>query len=814
MANERNTENLVRDLLRESGYLSNENILVEEQSSKNPKIDKLLLNASKKGNGKGYPEFIITFANRPYDLIVIECKAAVEKHESDNKKKYADFAVDGALNYAAYLKDSFNVMAMAISGETKQEMKISSFLWIKGKQTYKETSDKSLLNPTSLFKVIDKKSAPIREDELIKKAIIYNEILHKLSVPEVDRCKLISAILVALQDKAFATGYSEYFSDDHDIDYNPNIDLVDGLIDACKRILKKNKITGSKSEVILREYEGIKQVNAFVSKTHTDNKVKVPNRVLRNLIDDLSQNVMPYVNNDVFDVLGQFYTQFIRYAGSDSKTGLVLTPPHITDLFCDLAGLTKDDIIFDPCCGTGGFLVSAMKQMIDKAGNDNKIHKRIKSNQLIGIEQRADMFAHACSNMMMRGDGKSHIHYGSCFDNNILKLIKEKKPTASFLNPPYDGGPDEQLNFIENAMNVIVKDGVCIAICQMSVAVGSKKETMNARERLLTKHTLEAVLSVPDELFYPVAANTCILVLKAHTPHPKNKKTFFGYFKYDGFTKVKHKGRIDQFEKWEGIKKDWLSCYTNRETIVGLSTTQSVDANNEWCAEAYIETEYKNITSSIFEKHIRKLSAFQFLTGRLSEIVDRRVHEGQYNLPSIEKWLPFRYDKIFSIKKGYYNKKPSHSIEGKLPFIGATERNNGVTSWHDIADVEARDKTGKLDNKIDGKLFEAGCITISNNGSVGFAFYQPVPFTCTHDVNPIYFKNDIKINPYIAMFLCAIIELDRYRWGYGRKWRPKRMPSSIIKLPVNKKGEPDWQLIEDYIKSLPYSSNLEIMSNK
>lgn len=612
MVNERNTENLVRGLLRDNGYFDDDSIYVEEQSSSNPRIDKLLSNASKKGSGKGYPEFIISFANKPNELVVIECKADVSKHESDTRKKYADYAVDGALNYASYLKDDFNVMAIAVSGEIKKEMKISHFLWIKGKQTYRDVSDKSLLNPSSLFKVIDDQSAPIREDELIKKAIEYNEKLQKLSVPEVDRCKLISAILVALQDRVFATSYSEHFVD-ATIDDNPNEELVKSLIEACKRVLSRNKITDKKAETILFEYESIKQVSAFIGKIEP--KTKKPNRVLRDLIDDLNQNVMPYVNSDVFDVLGQFYTQFIRYAGSDSKTGLVLTPHHITDFFCDIAGLTADDVVFDPCCGTGGFLVSAMKYMLRKSGNDEETHNRIKSQQLIGIEQRADMFTHACSNMMMRGDGKSHIHFGDCFDADILKSVKQEQPTKAFLNPPYDVGPDGQLEFIESAMDCLVKDGICVAICQFSAAISGNKNAIAVRERLMSKHTLEAVLSMPDDLFHPVGVITCIIVMKAHTPHPENRKTFFGYFKDDGHLKVKHKGRIDQKGLWETEKKKWLDCYINRENIAGLSVTHSVKPEDEWCAEAYMETDYSHLTDEDFIKTIKDYVAFQFLQG-------------------------------------------------------------------------------------------------------------------------------------------------------------------------------------------------------
>lgn len=178
-------------------------------------------------------------------------------------------------------------------------------------------------------------------------------------------------------------------------------------------------------------------------------------------------------------------------------------------------------------------------------------------------------------------------------------------------------------------------------------------------------------------------------------------------------------------------------------------------------------------------------------------------------------WKWFRYDEIFEICKGFYNKKPEENINGEIPFIGATDSNNGITSFHDIDTIELSSKTGEDPNApIEEKIFKPNCITVSNNGSVGYAFYQPKQFTCTHDVNPLYLnkKWEKEMNPYIAMFLSSIIEMERFRWAYGRKWRPKRMPSSLIKLPatINSKGkyEPDWQWMEDYIKGLPYSKCL------
>ena len=173
-----------------------------------------------------------------------------------------------------------------------------------------------------------------------------------------------------------------------------------------------------------------------------------------------------------------------------------------------------------------------------------------------------------------------------------------------------------------------------------------------------------------------------------------------------------------------------------------------------------------------------------------------------------DEWKWFRYDEIFDIKHGFYNKKPEDNPDGDIPFIGATDSNNGVTSHSDLETISITTKTGEGNNSpIEEKIFE-NCIAVTNNGSVGYAYYQAKPFTCTHDVNPLYLKGH-EINPYIALFLCTLIEKERFRWAYGRKWRPIRMPSSMIKLPVTPTGEPDWQFMEDYIKSLPYSKNLE-----
>lgn len=185
----------------------------------------------------------------------------------------------------------------------------------------------------------------------------------------------------------------------------------------------------------------------------------------------------------------------------------------------------------------------------------------------------------------------------------------------------------------------------------------------------------------------------------------------------------------------------------------------------------------------------------------------------------VENWMPFDFVKIFEIKKGFYNKKPEPSGDGTIPFLGAIDNNNGVTEYYTREEIESSSRTGHEPNEsADRKLFPENAVCVTNNGSVGYAYYQSKMFTCSHDVTPLYLR-DGTFNAYTGLFVATVIMHDRYRWGYGRKWRPERMVKSQIKLPVlhDKKGNPtidptrrysvngytpDWQFMESYVKLL------------
>ena len=344
-------------------------------------------------------------------------------------------------------------------------------------------------------------------------------------------------------------------------------------------------------------------------------------RVLKELIDEIDENINQFIKtHEYFDVLGQLYIEFLRYANSDKGLGIVLTPPHITELFAELAQVNKNSIAFDNCAGTGGFLISAMKKMIEDAKGDTDKIAEIKSKQLIGVEYQAHIFALAVSNMYIHQDGKTNIINGNCFDEEIMNQVKAKKPTVGFLNPPYkaDKKTDvEELNFIFNNLECLVDGGTCIAIVPMERALATTGKVYEAKRKLLENHTLEAVFSMPNELFNNSKATvvTCVMIFTAHRPHPKNKETYFGYYKDDGFEKRKHLGRIDVYGKWEEILKKWKTYYIdyNRKQEAGFSINKNITAKMEWCAEAYLETDYSDLSDENFIDELKKYASFKVL---------------------------------------------------------------------------------------------------------------------------------------------------------------------------------------------------------
>jgi type I restriction enzyme M protein len=803
MANERLTEDIVRSHFKLDPLAHV--VKLEEQKSRIRRVNECLKSSSKAGTSKvGFPEFIISFPSQNTDnLIIIECKFHLHKHESKERNKIKDFAVDGVLHYARFLSEEYNIIAIAVSGESAHEIKVSTFKWLSGAEAPIELGSKELLSINSYLKLFEDEvfSENLKNIDILQKAVHLNEEFHAYSITENGRCTIVSGILLALLDEPFKQSYTSYRETD---------ELAKGLLDAISRVLNSFSVRNKQS--IINEFNKILNEPIFKQdKIKRGKEEKVTLQVVKDdFIDYLFKNVHPLIKMDDagIDVLGKFYTEFIRYAGSSQKQGLVLTPFHVTEFFCELANITSDTVVYDPCCGSGSFLISAMKKMISQAADNQTKKDNIRSSQLVGVERRGDMFSYACTNMMFRGDGKSNIHNGDCF--NLEKtIIDEHNPDVVFLNPPYDVGNVGQMEFVEHGLRVVSeKKGIVVAIVQISCAIKNEKSLISIKDRLLSKHTLKAVISMPNDLFYPVGVPTCIMVWKANEPNADNE-TWFGYLKDDGFEKRKHRGRLDLKKKWLSIKNEFLKLYKNRKEVSGVSVQKLVNGEDEWIAEAYLQTDYNTLTESMIAQKIMDYMSFKVRRGYTAISIEP-IFKSSHSLNTNE-WKFFKYggkDGIFKIVNGYYNKKPEHTENGIIPFIGATEYRNGVTEHYSIFDIENTNKDeNSVDHDLDHKLFKPNCITITNNGSVGVAFYQDTDFTCSHDVNVILLKEG-SWNVYRAMFICALVELERYRWDFGRKWRPSRMPDSWIKLPITASGMPDWDFMETFVKSLPYSKSI------
>ena len=194
-----------------------------------------------------------------------------------------------------------------------------------------------------------------------------------------------------------------------------------------------------------------------------------------------------------------------------------------------------------------------------------------------------------------------------------------------------------------------------------------------------------------------------------------------------------------------------------------------------------METDYSNLTEKDFEQVVRDYCAYTIKNGRGSN--------EKLNV-STKAWGDFRVADLFDVKKGKRLTKEDQT-DGQTPYVGAIDSNNGVS------------------NHIGQKaIHEGGTISLSYNGSVGEAFYQPEPFWATDDVNVFYPKPGTRLNQWTGLFVCAILRQEKYRYSYGRKWVLESMNDTVIRLPQTREGKPNWDEMERRVRALPYGDRI------
>ncbi len=612
------TDLWVNKLLEDAG------IKLDAQGCDIKEIDDALKTASKSGTGNpGYPEYCGVVKDY---VLVIEDKPSVSNHVRYNEdgivsKKTKDvrqYAVNGAVFYAqhiARLTSYCKIFAIAVSGNEKRH-RISP-IYVDETEYYRELEDvegfisfnKDNIDEYYIHEVLKEKTDAERETaEILKDASQLHDYLRNYgNVKDEEKPLIVSGILLALREEKYG-GFkvSDLTGDKITTDGEKIYLAIDANLrrSSVSPEVKKDKILHQFN--IIKESPKLNEINPKLAKT--------PLKFFAEFLDAKLYRTFKYSTSSE-DILGRFYGEFMSYSGGSGQSlGIILTPKHITDLFCELVDLKPTDCVFDPCCGTGGFLVAAMHYMMERADDENQC-RSIKRKQLHGIEIRPDMFTVATTNMILRGDGRSNLVNDDFLLQNAGKL-QLKQCNIGFMNPPYSQGgkndPDMyEIAFIEHLLDSLSEEGKSVVIVPQSSVTGKTKEEKAIRRNILKHHTLEGVITLNTDTFYGVGVNPVVAVFTTGIPHPKDKKCKFIDFKDDGYKVAPHIGLVET-ESAKDKRKHLLDVWNNKlsaPTKFCVETT--IEEEDEWLHSFYYFND-EPPTDAEFEKTMADYLTFQF----------------------------------------------------------------------------------------------------------------------------------------------------------------------------------------------------------
>lgn len=499
-------------------------------------------------------------------------------------------------------------------------------------------------------------------EKVLKNTYDLNELLHKMDIDERLRSQFVGTTLLYLKklvEKFGAKKIDEKLKktlDDH-------WSMMDGKqLRAAIESTLDSLLDGSDNKA--------KKIELLQKNVLNDQKVKkltITHWI--KILDTILMDIYRYIDTDSSegqDILNMFFIAFNKYTGKADKNQ-AFTPDHITEFMCRVTGVDRTKRVLDATCGSGSFLVQAMvKELADckrgkREDEANDLIRKVKEEHIYGIEVEEKAYGLSTTNMLIHGDGNSNIKFGSCFD--LKGFIKDADPDIILMNPPYNAkpigipakykaswgnskngkeDPTKGFVFVHYLSDVIKetndkreKDGKPRKMVKMAVllpvaaAIGTKAIIQNEKISMLKNNTLEAVFTLPNEIFYPGAsASACCMVFTLGEPHIKAdgtmKETFFGYYKEDGFKKKKNLGRVEQFDndgnsKWKAIEEEWLKLFRNHKSVDGLSATAEVSGTDEWLCEAYMKTDYTKLCEEDFQQTLNNYLAYLMKEGKIYE---------------------------------------------------------------------------------------------------------------------------------------------------------------------------------------------------
>lgn len=792
------TDFWVYELLKEAG------VELEPQGSSIYEINEALKTASKRGSGKvGFPEFVGVIKGF---LIVIENKAMVSNHkkiDSDglislSPKDVRNFAVNGALFYGQHLAKNTSykkVIAFGISGDEKKHN--ISPLYIDETEYYRELPEVEsfiLFNEQNIDEYYVREI--LQEDtdqekelaEILKDAAeLHADLRNYASLQDTQKPLIVSGILLALREAEFGGfNIASLTGDEVDTDGEKIHNAIEKNLTRSKVSpdVKRDKILGQFS--IIKDTHILNEVNSTLNKTP-----------LKHFTEFLYKKIymsIKYTSSSE-DYLGRFYGEFMSYSGGDGQTlGIVLTPKHITDLFCELVDIKADDIVLDPCAGTAGYLIAAMHQMLAKADSE-VVKKSIRQKQLHGFELQPYMFTIATTNMILRGDGKSNLINHDFLKEDPRKL-QLKQASVGMMNPPYSQGSKKnpglyELAFTEHLLNSVITGGRVIVIIPQSSVTGKTIEEQSLKKNILKKHTLEGVITLNKDTFYGVGTLPCIAIFKAGEPHPADKECKFIDFRDDGYRISPHIGLV-QTEQAKDKNQHLLDVWFERiESESKFCVKTSVEAEDEWLHSFYYFND--EVPNGIeFEATIGKYLNFEFsMIMQNIEYLFENENDKEVKFEVVapladKKWHEFFFTDIFETVQRGKRLTKANQIPGKKPYVSSTAANNGVDNF--IGNFE-------------GVRIYSNCLTIANSGSVGASFYHPYEFVASDHVT--HLKNS-KFSSFIYLFIATQANKLSEKYNFNREINDSRIARDKIMLPVTDAGHPDYQYMEQYMMNLEY----------
>lgn len=796
---EATTDLWVHDLLKEAG------IKLDAQGSTIKEIDDALKSASKRGTGKaGFPEYVGVVKDF---VIVIEDKADLKNHIKENENggisdeisDITNYAVNGALFYAKHLVQNTNfekVIAIGVSGD-KRRHKITP-LYVEDTEPYTRLNDvESFINfnEKNIQEFYEKEI--LHEDyseEKLKQVLkdasdLHEELRIYGSLGTREKPIVVSGILLALDEISNGNFSIESLVGDKA--------KTDGekIYDAIKAKFERNPIKPEKKrDKVLSQFNIIK--NSEILNSINKTLAKTP---LKRFAEFLNEKIYKSIKYTISseDYLGRFYSEFMSYGGGDGQDlGIILTPQHITDLFCDLVDIKKDDTVLDPCCGTGGFLISAMYHMLEQTEDETE-KLNIRQKQLHGIEIEEYMFTIAVTNMILRGDGKSNIE-NSDFLNSNSGDIQRKGASIGMINPPYSMAKKKknaelyEINFIKHMLDSLIPGGKGIAIVPQSSMTGKTNEEQQIKESILKNHTLEGVIMLQKDTFYGIGVIPCIAVFTSGQPHPKDKICKFINFEDDGFKVSPHVGLLET-EAAKDKKQHLLDVWFDRiEAENKFCVKTTVNAQDEWLHSFYYFND-EIPTDADFEKTVGDYLSFEFsmiMQGRryLFENVDSEKADNvkkNFKL-SDREWKEFKIGDLFEVKK-VLGKPIENYKNGRIPYISTSSQNNGLINFIDCEEKILSAKNAISIDPIKGTSF----FHIYNFLGRGFSGAS---------INNLYNEKLDKNN---GLFASKCIEKTSFfKASYGNLFNSNRLINAKILLPVLENGEPDFDFMENYIYEL------------